>query len=472
MWKKPEEGQEKPRLSWLDRLKGKDIEQAEKATPEAPLFPQPAAPEAAPLEPRAPEPLAPEPWAPEPTAVQPPAVEPAPAPVTEIPRDDEGEPIDSQAAISEMPAPAVQVGPVPEAMLPPEAAQPPSPAPEGLEPPVAPVGAETPPPEGEKKGFWAKTWEVLNTPVFTIDSESITKGLEKTREGFVKQVRKLTATFTKIDDDTLEELEELLLESDMGVTVADGALKHLRTMHKAGELTPQNVAEALEAYLADQLGEKSPIALREGQLNIIMLVGVNGVGKTTTLGKLANRFQIQGKKVLVAAADTFRAAAIDQLVVWAERAGVDIIRHKEGGDAAAVVFDAMKASRARNVDVLLIDTAGRLHNKANLMEELRKIRKIIDREAPDVPLEVLLVLDATTGQNGVRQAEVFTEATPLTGVILTKLDGTAKGGVVFGIRSQLGLPVKVVGLGEKVEDLKDFDPEVFVDALFAREESL
>jgi len=443
MWKKPEEGKEQPRLSWLDRLKGKDIEQAEKEAPQAPLFPQPAVPTETP--------------APEVTT-------------REVPRDAEGEPVDSQAAISEMPAPAVQVGPIPEAMLPPEAAQPPSPSPEGLEPPAAPVGPETPPPEEQKKGFWAKTWEVLNTPVFTIDSESISKGIEKTREGFVKQVRKLTATFTKIDDETLEELEELLLESDMGVSVAEGALAHLRKMHKAGELTPQNISDALESYLAQQLGEKSPIALKEGQLNIVMLVGVNGVGKTTTLGKLANRFQLQGKKVLVAAADTFRAAAIDQLVVWAERAGVDIIRHKEGGDAAAVVFDAVKASRARNVDVLLIDTAGRLHNKANLMEELRKIRKIIDREAPEVPLEVLLVLDATTGQNGVRQAEVFTEATPLTGVILTKLDGTAKGGVVFGIRSQLGLPVKVVGLGEKVEDLKDFDPDVFVEALFAREE--
>jgi len=475
MWKKPEEGREKPRLSWLDRLKGKDIELAEQAAPPAPVVPQPVAePEAAPtVEPAAatpvPEAAAPaEPVAAEPVVAEPQATEPQ---VTEIPRDAEGEPIDSQAAISEMPAPAVQVGPIPDAMLPPEAASPPSPAPEGLVPPAAPSGPETPPPAEEKKGFWAKTWEVLNTPVFTIDSESITKGIEKTREGFVKQVRKLTATFTKIDDETLEELEELLLESDMGVSVADGALQHLRKMHKAGELTPQNVAEALEAYLAEQLGEKSPIQVTDGQLNIVMLVGVNGVGKTTTLGKLANRFQIQGKKVLVAAADTFRAAAIDQLVVWAERAGVDIIRHKEGGDAAAVVFDALKASRARNVDVLLIDTAGRLHNKANLMEELRKIRRIIDREAPEVPMEVLLVLDATTGQNGVRQAEVFTEATPLTGVILTKLDGTAKGGVVFGIRSQLGLPVKVVGLGEKVEDLKDFDPEVFVEALFAREEN-
>lgn len=452
MWKKPEEGKEKPRLSWLDRLKGKDIELAEQAQPSAPVLPPPTAVE--PAEPAVLEPVAGEPVAPG------------------MPRDEEGEPVDAQAAIAEMPAPAVQVGPMPDPMLPPVAAELPSPPPVSLEPPLAPEGAEAPPAEPEKKGFWAKTWDVLNTPVFTIDAESISKGLSKTREGFVKQVRKLTATFTKIDDDTLEELEELLLESDMGVAIADGALQHLRKMHKAGELTPQNVAEALETYLSSQLGEKSPITLKEGQLNILMLVGVNGVGKTTTLGKLANRFQLQGKKVLVAAADTFRAAAIDQLVVWAERAGVDIVRHKEGGDAAAVVFDALKASRARNVDVLMIDTAGRLHNKANLMEELRKIRKIIDREAPDVPLEVLLVLDATTGQNGVRQAEVFTEATPLSGVILTKLDGTAKGGVVFGIRSQLGLPVKVVGLGEKVDDLKDFDPDVFVEALFAREESV
>jgi fused signal recognition particle receptor len=461
MWKKPEEGPEKPRLSWLDRLKGKDIELAEQLAPEPQALPAPMAAEPTAAPPEAVEPSIPEPLAPEPSAPEP-----------EMPRDAEGEPLDSHAAVAEMPVPTLQSAPLPDAMLPPEAAELPAPSPSALEPHEAAEGPEVPPPEAEKKGFWAKTWEVLNTPVFTIDSESISKGLTKTREGFVKQVRKLTATFTTIDDDTLEELEELLLESDMGVAIAEGALTHLRKLHKAGELTPTNVTEALETYLSGQLGEKSPIQLREGELNIVMLVGVNGVGKTTTLGKLANRFQIQGKKVLVAAADTFRAAAIDQLVVWAERAGVEIVRHKEGGDAAAVVFDSLKASRARNVDVLLIDTAGRLHNKANLMEELRKIRKILDREAPDVPLEVLLVLDATTGQNGVRQAEVFTEATPLTGVILTKLDGTAKGGVVFGIRSQLGLPVKVVGLGEKVDDLKDFDPEVFVEALFARDESL
>ncbi len=456
MWKRPEE--DKPRLSWLDRLKGKDIELAEQPAPAAPVVSEPVVSEPVALEPVVHE------AAPEPVVLEP------VTPVTEIARDAEGEPIDATAALSEMPAPALSTGPMPDAMLPAVAAELPSPPATTLEPMVAPIGAEVPPPEEERKGFWAKTWDVLNKPVFTIDSESITQGLAKTREGFVKQVRKLTATFTKIDDETLEELEELLLESDMGVTIADGALKHLRMLHKAGELTPQNVADALEAYLSGQLGDKSPLQLKEGQLNIIMLVGVNGVGKTTTLGKLANRFQIEGRKVLVAAADTFRAAAIDQLVIWAERAGVEVVRHKEGGDAAAVVFDALRASQARNVDVLLIDTAGRLHNKANLMEELRKIRKIIDREAPDVPLEVLLVLDATTGQNGLRQAEVFTEATALTGVILTKLDGTAKGGVVFGIHSQLGLPVKVVGLGEKVDDLKDFDPEVFVEALFAREE--
>lgn len=324
--------------------------------------------------------------------------------------------------------------------------------------------------EPQKKGFWAKTWEVLNTPVFTIDAPQLSEALEKTKSGLVLNIKKLQNRWTRIDEDMLEELEEILLESDVGLPVAEAAIEHVRAKHKKGEVSPANLSEVLEAFLRAQLGDAGPLALKPGALNILVLVGVNGVGKTTTLGKLADRFQMQGHKVLIAAADTFRAAAIDQLAIWAERAEVELVRHKEGGDAAAVVFDAIRAAKARGADVLLVDTAGRLHNKANLMAELQKIRKIIDREAPDAPVESLLVLDATTGQNGLRQAEVFQEAFQLTGVVLTKLDGTAKGGVVFGIKQQLGLPVRLMGIGEKVTDLKDFDANVFVEALFSEPE--
>jgi fused signal recognition particle receptor len=327
-------------------------------------------------------------------------------------------------------------------------------------PEAAPEGAE------ESKGFWAKTWEVLNRPVFTLDRETLAGALERTRGGLVDRVRKLGNRWSRIDEDMLEELEEILLEADLGVDVTEGAIAHLRAAHRKGEIDPGTLPKALGAYLSAQLAEARPLAVEPGTLQVIMLVGVNGVGKTTTLGKLARRYQLEGRKVLIAAADTFRAAAIDQLLVWAERAGVDVVRHQEGGDAAAVVYDALQAARARGVEVLLVDTAGRLHNKAHLMTELQKIGKILDREAPGVPREVLLVLDATTGQNGLRQAEVFREATTLTGVVLTKLDGTARGGVIFGIQKAFGLPVKLVGLGEKVDDLKDFETAPFVGALF------
>ncbi len=318
----------------------------------------------------------------------------------------------------------------------------------------------------EQKGFWAKTWEVLNRPVFTLDRETLVGALERTRGGLVDRVRKLGNRWSRIDEDMLEELEEILLEADLGVEVTDGAIAHLRAAHRKGEIDPGTLPKVLANYLAAQLAESRPLSVVPGTLQVIMLVGVNGVGKTTTLGKLARRYQLEGRKVLIAAADTFRAAAIDQLLVWAERAGVDVVRHQEGGDAAAVVYDALQAARARGVEVLLVDTAGRLHNKSHLMAELQKIGKILDREAPGVPREVLLVLDATTGQNGLRQAEVFREATPLTGVVLTKLDGTARGGVIFGIQRLFGLPVKLVGLGEKVDDLKDFETAPFVEALF------
>ena len=324
------------------------------------------------------------------------------------------------------------------------------------------------------KAFWAKTWDALNAPIpgtpsFGMDREFMDKIAERlvtTRSVLVDKVRKLVTGRTKIDEELLEELEELLIEADMGVKVAEGAIAHLRQQAKAGGLSPIGITQSLATYLKTKL-RSAPLTLEMGHLQIVMLVGVNGTGKTTTLGKLAHRCKLQGLKTMVAAADTFRAAAVDQLEVWAERAEVPIIRHQEGGDAAAVVFDAIAAAKSRGTDVLLIDTAGRLHNKTNLMAELEKIRRIVDREAPGVPREVLLVLDATTGQNGLRQADVFGQAVQITGCVLTKLDGTAKGGVIFSIQDQLGLPVKLVGLGEAIADLRDFDPEVFVDALFS-----
>ncbi len=326
-----------------------------------------------------------------------------------------------------------------------------------------------------KKGFWKRAWDVLNTPIpgtssFGMDRQvlgQLSERLSATRKILVDRVKNLVRGRTRIDDELLEELEELLIEADMGVKTTEAALEEIRQLARTEGLQPEGVTGALASYLVGKLGEARPLAFEKGQLKVIMLVGVNGTGKTTTLGKLAHRLTLEGLDVIMAAADTFRAAAIDQLEVWAERAGVPLVRHAEGGDAAAVVFDALSAARSRNADVVLIDTAGRLHNKANLMAELQKIRKIVDREAQGVPIESLLVLDATTGQNGLRQAEVFKDATQLTGCILTKLDGTAKGGVVFSIRDELGLPVKLAGFGESLEDLRDFDPAVFVEALFA-----
>jgi fused signal recognition particle receptor len=327
--------------------------------------------------------------------------------------------------------------------------------------------------EPAKKGIFARAWEALNKPVFDKDEEWAIKtraAVKETRRVLVHQVQVLVLGRGKIDDELLEELEAILIGADVGVETTDDILEHLRKLAREQALKPEGIPDALAAYLEERLGGAYPLTLLPpGQLNVIMIVGVNGVGKTTTIGKLAARLQQAGRPTIVAAADTFRAAAIDQMEIWGERAGVEVVRHKHGGDAAAVVFDAIHAAKARNKDVLLIDTAGRLHNKANLMEELRKVRKIIDRELPGLTPQVLLVLDATTGQNGLRQAEVFKEATGLTGVILTKLDGTAKGGVIFGIKAALDLPVQLVGLGEKVNDLGDFDPHTFVNALFGKD---
>ncbi|MBU6427713.1 MAG: signal recognition particle-docking protein FtsY [Cyanobacteria bacterium REEB65] len=298
--------------------------------------------------------------------------------------------------------------------------------------------------------------------------EQVSERLSATRTQLVGRLRSLVGGRTMVDDELLDEIEELLLESDMGVQAAEAALQYLRDRAQKDRLRPEEILDALASYFKDKLGPAAPLALQRGQLQVVLLVGVNGTGKTTTAGKLANRLAVEGFAVVLAAADTFRAAAIDQLAVWAERAKVPLIRHEEGSDAAAVVFDALAAARSRGADVVLVDTAGRLHNKANLMAELRKIRNVIDLQLPGAAVDCLLVLDATTGQNGLRQAEVFAEATKLTGCILTKLDGTAKGGVVFAIGEQLGLPVRLVGLGEGLEDLRDFNPDVFVDAMFAQ----
>ncbi|MEB3224033.1 MAG: signal recognition particle-docking protein FtsY [Candidatus Sericytochromatia bacterium] len=320
-----------------------------------------------------------------------------------------------------------------------------------------------------RKSWWARAWDALNKPVFDKDEAWAIKTRERlseTRKFLVNRVQVLVLGRGRIDDELLEELEEILIGSDVGVATTDDILAHLRVLAREQALLPEGIPGALAQFLEQRLGDAQPLRIAPDSLNVLMVVGVNGVGKTTTVGKLAARLQRAGHPTVVAAADTFRAAAIDQLEVWAQRAEVEVVRHQHGGDAAAVVFDAIKAAEARGKRVLLIDTAGRLHNKANLMEELRKVRRIIDRELPGAVVQVLLVLDATTGQNGLRQAEVFKEAVGLTGVILTKLDGTAKGGVVFAIQQALGIPVQIVGVGEKLEDLGDFDPKDFVRALF------
>ncbi len=300
----------------------------------------------------------------------------------------------------------------------------------------------------------------------------LTDSLSKTRKGFVE---KIFDAFTgkEIDDDLYDELEELLIQGDVGVNTAVELVERLREREKQDKL---KYAEQLKDALVDEISkimgdETAVLNLVPGQLNIILMVGVNGVGKTTSIGKLAYLLKQQGHKVILGAGDTFRAAAAEQLKVWGDRVGVDVISHQEGADPAAVVFDAIAAAKSRKCDVLIVDTAGRLQNKANLMNELSKMRKVIDREAPDCLQEVLLVLDATTGQNAISQAKIFGESTGVTGVILTKLDGTAKGGVVIGIRSEFDLPVKLIGVGEQIDNMEFFDAKAFSKALFAGEEA-
>ena len=294
----------------------------------------------------------------------------------------------------------------------------------------------------------------------------IKAGLKKTRDSVVGQIDSMLKSFTKIDEELFEELEELLVMGDVGITTSQKICEELRKkVKKEGVTNPKEVHRLLEEIIAEMLegGQELNINTKP---SVILVIGVNGVGKTTTIGKLANNLREDGKKVLLSAADTFRAAAIEQLEVWADRSGCDIIKQNEGSDPAAVVFDSIHAAQKRKADVIIADTAGRLHNKKHLMDELSKISRIIDRELPDADKEVLLVLDATTGQNAVNQAREFKNAAGITGIVLTKLDGTAKGGVVLSIKEELDVPVKYIGVGEQIDDLQPFNPQEFAKALF------
>ncbi|MBV8063042.1 MAG: signal recognition particle-docking protein FtsY [Nevskia sp.] len=450
-----------------------------------------------------------------------PAVEQAPAPAADLPPVAAVSPtttadlppvaaVSPTAAADLLPVAAISLAPAAEVVpsAPAPAAEPPSAPAQPAPPPIAEVAAPAAPAaEAEAPAAKPSWWEILNTPITfgptkeveaeetlmaklrlkmgyaetpeeaaAIKShwlEKFQQRLQRTREQFVARIERLTRGRTTLDDELLEELEEILLQSDVGVTLTEEILGKFQKLAKEKRFLPEEIMPSMLAHLRGQLtpGEHG-LRFEPGKLNIVMLVGVNGTGKTTTAGKLALRERVLGRKVILAAADTFRAAATEQLQIWAQRVGVEIVHHREGADAGAVVFDALQAAKARAVDVVIIDTAGRLHTKYNLMEEMKKLRRIMDREAADAATEVLLVLDANTGQNGLRQAEAFGKAVGLTGVILTKLDGTAKGGVIFAIQAALELPIKLIGVGEGPEDLQEFDPELFVQALFAKPEEV
>ncbi|GIN61498.1 signal recognition particle receptor FtsY [Robertmurraya siralis] len=303
-------------------------------------------------------------------------------------------------------------------------------------------------------------------------TEKFKDGLTKTRDSFSGRVNDLVARYRKVDEDFFEELEEILIQADVGFETVMELIEELKM-----EVKRQNIQDPAEvqSVISEKLveiyqggeDETSLLNIQAEGLTVLLFVGVNGVGKTTTIGKLAHKFKVEGKKVVLAAGDTFRAGAIEQLEVWGERVGVDVIKQGAGSDPAAVMFDAVQAAKSRNADILICDTAGRLQNKVNLMKELEKVKRVIEREVPNAPHEVLLVLDATTGQNALIQAKTFKEATNVSGIVLTKLDGTAKGGIVLAIRNELGIPVKFVGLGEKMDDLQEFDAEQYVYGLFA-----
>ena len=296
--------------------------------------------------------------------------------------------------------------------------------------------------------------------------DKLKKGLSKTKNAIFGQIDEVLKAFVKVDEDLLDELEELLIMSDVGVNATEEIMERLREDVKSGRLKEkEQVTDALKAILEEMIGEGGDLDLSTTP-SIILVIGVNGAGKTTSIGKISNRLIQRGKKVVVAAADTFRAAAIDQLAVWCERSGADIVKQNEGSDPAAVVFDALSYAKRKQADVLIIDTAGRLHNKVNLMNELAKINRVIDKECPGAARENLLVLDATTGQNAILQAKEFRNAANITGLILNKLDGTAKGGIVISIKKELQIPVKFIGVGEQIDDMQEFDSREFVAALF------
>ena len=296
--------------------------------------------------------------------------------------------------------------------------------------------------------------------------DKLKNGLLKTKNAIFGQIDNVLKAFVKVDEDLLDELEELLITADVGVNATEEILDELRERIKDGRLKEkEDVTEALREILVDMIGEGKPLVL-DSKPSVILVIGVNGAGKTTSIGKITNILKRQGKKVVVAAADTFRAAAIDQLAVWCERSGVELVRQNEGSDPAAVVYDAANYAKNHGADVLVIDTAGRLHNKKNLMNELEKINRVIDRELPGAARENLLVLDATTGQNAIMQAKEFGKAANITGLTLNKLDGTAKGGIVISIKQELNIPVKFIGVGEKIDDMEEFDADQFIKALF------
>lgn len=306
---------------------------------------------------------------------------------------------------------------------------------------------------GEKKGFFGK----------------LAAGLAKTRNSIVSGIEAIFSGSGSIDDEFYEELEEILIMADIGVNATSSIIENLKAKVKENKLKePAQCRELLIASMKEQMGLPENAYEFEDKKSVVLIIGVNGVGKTTSVGKLAGQLKDRGKRVIVAAADTFRAAAIEQLTEWANRAAVDIIAQKEGSDPAAVIFDAIASAKAKNADILLCDTAGRLHNKKNLMEELRKIDRVISREYPDAFRETLVVLDGTTGQNALAQARQFNDVAEISGIILTKLDSTAKGGIAIAIQSELNIPVKYIGVGEHIEDLQKFDSNAFVDALFAK----
>lgn len=317
--------------------------------------------------------------------------------------------------------------------------------------------------------FFNKLKEKLSQQASSV-TEKFKQGMEKTRDSFAGKVNDLVYRYRKIDEDFFEELEEILIGADVGVSTVMELIDELKE-----EVKRRNIQDPrdMQSVISEKLVEiyeggsfQNKLNIQQG-LTVILFVGVNGVGKTTTIGKLAHKLKQEGKSVLLAAGDTFRAGAIEQLEVWGERVGAEVVKHTAGSDPAAVMFDAIQAAKARKVDVLLCDTAGRLQNKVNLMKELEKVKRVIEREVPSAPHEVLLVMDATTGQNGLSQAKTFREATDVTGIVLTKLDGTAKGGIVLAIRNEIDVPVKFVGLGEKMDDLQEFDPQQYVYGLFA-----